>query len=60
MWHGQPQQVPRDRTRLNKLHAAGWHVVFVTAGQLRTDRAGVIEMVRAALRRAARSPRTAS
>ena len=34
-WHGQPQNVVRDRTRLNRLTAAGWRVVFVTAADVR-------------------------
>ncbi len=34
-WHGEPQQVARDRARLNRLTEAGWRVVFVTAEDLR-------------------------
>src|SRR5688572_18937929 len=34
-WHGQLQNVVRDRTRLNRLTAAGWRVVFVTAADMR-------------------------
>ncbi|WP_091153184.1 type IV toxin-antitoxin system AbiEi family antitoxin [Geodermatophilus africanus] len=34
-WHGEPQNVVRDRARLNRLTAAGWRVVFVTAADLR-------------------------
>ncbi|WP_448617856.1 endonuclease domain-containing protein [Geodermatophilus sp. URMC 65] len=33
-WHGQPQNVVRDRTRLDRLTAAGWRVVFVTAADV--------------------------
>ncbi|WP_245177119.1 type IV toxin-antitoxin system AbiEi family antitoxin [Geodermatophilus sp. DF01_2] len=33
-WHGQPQNVARDRARLNRLTAAGWRVVFVTAADV--------------------------
>ena len=34
-WHGDsPQQVAADRHRLNRLTAAGWTVVFVTARDL--------------------------
>ncbi len=33
-WHGAPQQVGKDRRRLNALTAAGWTVVFVTAVDL--------------------------
>jgi hypothetical protein len=34
-WHGEPQNVARDRARLNRLTAVGWRVVFVTAADLR-------------------------
>jgi hypothetical protein len=34
-WHGEPQNVVRDRVRLNRLMAAGWRVVFVTAPDVR-------------------------
>jgi very-short-patch-repair endonuclease len=34
-WHGDAQQVGPDRQRLNRLSAAGWQVVFVTAEDLR-------------------------
>jgi very-short-patch-repair endonuclease len=35
MWHGEsPQQVAADRRRLNRLTAAGWTVIFVTAADL--------------------------
>lgn len=47
-WHGQPQQVGRDRRRLNELTAAGWTVVFATAADLR-DPAGLIARLAAAL-----------
>jgi very-short-patch-repair endonuclease len=33
-WHGERQNVARDRRRLNRLTAAGWTVVFVTAEDL--------------------------
>src|SRR4051812_19598573 len=52
MWHGRPQQVARDRRRLNQLTAAGWTVVFVTAADL-YDPVQVIARIAAAL--AARS-----
>ncbi|WP_299956255.1 hypothetical protein [uncultured Modestobacter sp.] len=35
LWHAEPGQFARDRERLNRLQAAGWRVVFVTAGDLR-------------------------
>jgi hypothetical protein len=35
-WHGEsPQQVDADGRRLNRLTAAGWTVVFVTAADMR-------------------------
>jgi hypothetical protein len=33
-WHAEPAQFGRDRRRLNRLTAAGWTVVFVTAADL--------------------------
>ncbi|HEV7453176.1 MAG TPA: hypothetical protein VGO16_17705 [Pseudonocardiaceae bacterium] len=38
VWHGTPLQVGQDGDRLNRLHAAGWDVVFVTAQHLREPR----------------------
>ena len=35
LWHGESQQVVVDRRRLNRLSAAGWQVIFVTAADLR-------------------------
>jgi G:T-mismatch repair DNA endonuclease (very short patch repair protein) len=35
MWHAEAGQFARDRRRLNRLQAAGWRVVFVTAADLR-------------------------
>lgn len=34
LWHAEPGQFARDRARLNRLQAAGWRVVFVTAADL--------------------------
>ncbi|UOY01426.1 endonuclease domain-containing protein [Blastococcus sp. PRF04-17] len=34
-WHGEPQNVEKDRRRLNDLSAMGWQVIFVTAADLR-------------------------
>ncbi len=34
-WHGERQNVARDRRRLNRLAEAGWTVVFATAEDLR-------------------------
>jgi hypothetical protein len=48
VWHGEPQQVARDRERLNRLTAEGWVVVFVTAADLRHP-ASIVARVDAAL-----------
>lgn len=34
LWHAEPGQFARDRQRLNRLTAAGWRVLFVTAADL--------------------------
>jgi very-short-patch-repair endonuclease len=52
-WHGQWRQISTDRERLNRLQAAGWNVLFVTARQLR-DPHTMVAAVRTAL--AARPP----
>jgi G:T-mismatch repair DNA endonuclease (very short patch repair protein) len=36
-WHGERGQLTRDRQRLNRLAAAGWRVVFVTAEDMRNQ-----------------------
>lgn len=51
---GQLWALNRDRERLNRVHAAGWDVVFVTAPLLATPRK-MVAIIRAALD--ARSPR---
>ena len=48
LWHGDPAQFARDRARLNRLTAAGWRVVFVTAADLR-DPGRLVARVNAAL-----------
>ncbi|WP_324274028.1 DUF559 domain-containing protein [Blastococcus brunescens] len=48
VWHGEPRQVGKDRRRLNRLTAAGWTVVFVTAADLR-DPVALIARIAAAL-----------
>ena len=55
-WHGGRQHVARDRRRLNRLTAAGWTVVFVTAEDL-ADPVALVARCAAALA-AARSPCT--
>jgi very-short-patch-repair endonuclease len=49
-WHGRPQQVAKDRARLDRLTACGWTVVFVTAADLR-DPVPLIARITAALAR---------
>lgn len=49
-WHSEPGQLSRDRDRLNRLQAAGWTVVFVTAPDLWRLH-DVVDRVRAALLR---------
>jgi hypothetical protein len=50
-WHGEsPQPVDADRTRLNRLTAAGWTVVFVTAADMRRPQQ-VVARIAAALAR---------
>ena len=48
LWHGEPGQFARDRQRPNRLQAAGWRVVFVTAADLR-DPERVLALIAAAL-----------
>ncbi len=48
LWHGEAQQVGKDRRRLNRLTAAGWTVVFATAADLR-DPVALVARVGAAL-----------
>jgi very-short-patch-repair endonuclease len=38
-WHGERDQFTKDRARLNRLLAAGWRVLFVTAADLRDPEA---------------------
>jgi very-short-patch-repair endonuclease len=49
VWHGQAQQVGKDRRRLNRLTAAGWTVIFVTAADLR-DPVALTARIAAALK----------
>ncbi|MFJ6196009.1 hypothetical protein [Micromonospora sp. NPDC092111] len=48
-WHADPDQLHRDRRRLNQLVAAGWVVLHVTSRRLRDDFPAVLREVRAAL-----------
>lgn len=48
LWHAEPGQFAKDRRRLNRLQAAGWRVVFVTAADLH-DPVGLVARIAAAL-----------
>jgi hypothetical protein len=48
-WHHQEEQFHRDRRRLNLLVADGWLVLHVTHDRLRSDTAGMVREIRAAL-----------
>lgn len=48
LWHAEPGQFAKDRQRLNRLLAAGWRVLFVTAADLRRP-ADLLARVAAAL-----------
>jgi very-short-patch-repair endonuclease len=49
-WHGEPDQLRRDRRRLNRLAAAGWRVRFVTAAEMYRPEE-IVDDVRRALAR---------
>ena len=49
LWHGESGQFAKDRRRLNRLTAAGWRVIFVTAADLH-DPEGLLARIAAALR----------
>lgn len=50
LWHGAAGQFAKDRRRLNRLTAAGWRVIFVTAADL-GDPEALLARIRAALAR---------
>lgn len=45
LWHGEPGQPAKDRRRLNRLLAAGWVVVHVTASDLH-DHGALVAQIR--------------
>ncbi|GGM04466.1 endonuclease domain-containing protein [Micromonospora yangpuensis] len=49
-WHDDPEQLHRDRRRLNQLVGEGWLVLHVTARRLREDLDGFLGEVHIALR----------
>ncbi|WP_255609012.1 endonuclease domain-containing protein [Micromonospora sp. PLK6-60] len=48
-WHSDPEQLHRDRHRLNLLVGAGWLVLHVTSRRLHQEFAAVVREVRSAL-----------
>lgn len=48
-WHADPDQLHRDRRRLNQLVNAGWLVLHVTSHRLNRDFPAMLQEVRAAL-----------
>ncbi|MEU7773315.1 hypothetical protein AB0C44_18535 [Micromonospora taraxaci] len=57
LWHDDPEQLHRDRRRLNRLLGGDWIVLHVTAKRLRDDFDGFLSEVRAALLARSRSTR---
>ncbi len=53
LWHRDPEQFTADRRRLNRLTAAGWRVLFVTAEDLRHP-AALVARIAAELARTGR------
>lgn len=49
-WHGAPDQLRRDRARLNRILTAGWLVIHVTDDRLRQDAPELIREIRQILR----------
>ncbi|WP_448626932.1 hypothetical protein [Geodermatophilus sp. URMC 64] len=47
VWHGDPDQFPKDRRRLNRLTAADWRVRFVTKEDMRHPRELLADVARA-------------
>jgi len=48
-WHAEPDQLHRDRHRLNQLIVAGWTVLHVTSSRLHNDFPAVLREVKSAL-----------
>ncbi|MET0494187.1 MAG: DUF559 domain-containing protein [Actinoplanes sp.] len=48
-WHADPDQLHRDRRRLNQLVTAGWTVLHVTGKRLHQDFPGIVREVKTAL-----------
>jgi very-short-patch-repair endonuclease len=50
LWHAESGQFAKDRRRLNRLHAAGWRVVFVTAADLHDAKELIARIIEALTR----------
>ncbi len=50
-WHALRTQLTKDRRRMNRIDAAGWRIVFITADMLAGDGHEAVEAVVAALSR---------
>ncbi|HET9518552.1 MAG TPA: DUF559 domain-containing protein [Actinoplanes sp.] len=48
-WHADPDQLHRDRRRLNQLVSAGWIVLHVTSRRMKSDFPAVLREIRSAL-----------
>ncbi|WP_344128600.1 endonuclease domain-containing protein [Luedemannella flava] len=48
-WHATTEQLQRDRRRLNRLQAAGWLIIHVTADTLRSNRPTLLHEIRGAI-----------
>jgi len=48
-WHADPDQLHRDRRRLNQLVIAGWTVLHVTSRRLQNDFPAFLREVKSAL-----------
>lgn len=53
-WHALRRQLSADRRRMNRIDAAGWHIVFVTADMLKGNGREAIDAVKSALYHATR------
>jgi very-short-patch-repair endonuclease len=53
-WHDDSERFHRDRERLNRMQAAGWVVLLITARRFHGDFDGFVAEVRTALRAASK------
>jgi len=47
IWHGDPDQFPKDRRRLNRLGGVDWRVHFATKEEMRRPRELLADVARA-------------